>query len=119
MCIGGCEVAQTKLWTGCGWFSVNSLLASLFICSPFSKAPECQGCCGYFLWILSLPIRIPVALVFMVFGLLIDIVNTLLWMLTLGWCCGKCKEWSCADCCQTKKKFATDCLLEVCACEVC
>jgi len=117
--IGGFEVEQTRLWTGCGWHAVNGILANLFICSPWSKASECHGCCGYFLWIITLPIRLVLAVVFGLIGFVVDLIATLLWFITCCWCYGKCKKWGCRYCCRCKKKLATDCIMELCIFEEC
>jgi len=116
-CIGGFEVEQTKLFTNCGWHAVNGVLAALFVCSPWSKAHECKGCCGYFLWVIFLPIRLVLMVILFLFGILIDFIATIIWLLTCCWCCGKCRDWGCQYCCETKKKLATDCIVEMCICE--
>jgi len=120
MCCGECNsciVPQTKLLTGCDFFSVNVFLSSLFICTPFSKSRDCDGCCGWLLFILTLPIRIPIGCVLFGAGLLFDMVATVLFIVTLCWCCGKCKKWGCEYCLQTKERMAHDCLYVLIVCE--
>eukprot|EP01111_Echinosteliopsis_oligospora_P005652 TRINITY_DN1915_c0_g1_i1.p1 TRINITY_DN1915_c0_g1~~TRINITY_DN1915_c0_g1_i1.p1 ORF type:complete len:137 (+),score=2.90 TRINITY_DN1915_c0_g1_i1:57-413(+) len=118
MCIEGCcEVSQTKNFTGCDCFSVNAFLASLFICSPFSKGKCCHDCCGSLFWIISLFFRVPIGFFFFMAGLFFDAIIFFCWIISFAWCCGKCHKWGCKYCCKTKKRMATDCLI-IATCEL-
>jgi len=122
MCLGDCKfciVPQSTLFTNRDCFSWNSLLASLFVCSPFSKSRDCRGICGWLFFLITLPFRIALGVFLFGIGLFIDAIFTALFLITFCWCCGKCHKWGCKYCCRTKDRPAHDCILVICVFEEC